>query len=102
MQNNTLQVIWSDSLSEIETFFNYSFSEKVKEEVKNKLIKVCSKQCNNSLDEEMLTLCFTPFENQNFKYNESINISLKGESKLYKLWEYSNINYTMIVGGNEI
>ena len=91
--SNILRVIHSQDINEIETFFNYTFSEEIKEQIKNKRIKCCSEHINSALDEHMLTLCYTEYNNQCFKYNQAINIRLKGENKLFPLWEYSGIDY---------
>lgn len=96
MLNNTISAIWTKDLSEIEKYFNYTFSDEIKQYVKNKCIRCCSKQINFALGEELLVLAFNPYENQCYKYGESITIRLKGEDiKLFKPWEYSGINYTM-------
>lgn len=93
MQNNTINTLWSNSIEAIEQHFNYTFSDEIKQYVKNKSIRCCSRQVNHYLDEEYLTLCFNPHENLAIPYQESINIIIKGESKLFKVWEYSGICY---------
>ena len=100
--NNTLKVIHSQDINEIESFFNYAFFDEIKEQVKNKRIKCCSEHINSALDEHMLTLCFTEYNNQCFKYNQAINIRLKGVNKIYPLYSYSGINYCMINDGGNI
>ena len=93
---NTISTLWSNSIEAIEQHFNYTFSDEIKQYVKNKRIRCCSLQINHFLEEELLVLAFNPYESQCYKYGESITIRLKGEdTKLFKPWEYSGINYTM-------
>ena len=47
MLNNTISAIWTKDLSEIEKYFNYTFSDEIKQYVKNKRIRCCSLQINH-------------------------------------------------------
>lgn len=98
MLNNTISAIWTKDLSEIEKYFNYTFSDEIKQYVKNKCIRCCSKQINFALGEELLVLAFNPYENQCYKYGESITVRLKGTVQQNKVYEYVDKGY-LSVGG---
>ena len=97
-----LRTLWSNSISDIEKFLNYTFSNETKAFLSKKLIKVATHTVNDLLDEETIVLCYCNPEQTCHKYNDRITIRVKGKSSLYKLWTFSNINYSMLAGGNEI
>lgn len=98
MEINTINTLWSNSIEAIEQHFNYTFSDEIKQYVKNKRIRCCSRQINNFLEEELLVLAFNPYENQCYKYGESITIRLKGTVQQNKVYEYVDKGY-LSVGG---
>lgn len=93
---NKLRTLWTNNIEEMETFLNYKFSEDIKEKLKGKYLKNCSEHINEYLDEHIINICYSPYENMCFKYNESERIIVKGESKIYPVWEYSGINYSLM------
>ena len=98
MLNNTISAIWTKDLSEIEKYFNYTFSDEIKQYVKNKRIRCCSLQINHFLEEELLVLAFNPYESQCYKYGDSITIRIRGTVERNKVYEYVDKGY-LSVGG---
>ena len=90
---NKLRTIWTNSIEEMEIFLNYTFSKNIKDKLKNKCLKNCSEHINEYLDEHIINICYSTYENQCFKYNDNERIIIKGNSKIYPVWEYSGINY---------
>ena len=99
MAINTINTLWTNSIEAIESHFNYTFSDEIRNYVKNKSIRCCSLQINYFLEEESLVLAFNPYENLCYKYGESITVILKGKKPVNKIYEYVDKGYLSVGGG---
>ena len=89
----SLRSLWSPCINQIEQFLKYTFPNEMKDFLSTKLIKVATHTVNEALDEETIVLCYCNPENTCYKYNQRITIRLKGESKLFPVWEYKGNSY---------